>query len=321
MLLLYGGAVVTLGTAWFTGRGLARPMVHMMRWLSMLARGEYREPGDDNGRPLSRTVAGRRHRQYATYREVFDSLDTLTAELKSTADERARLESAREEWIAGVTHDLRTPLTSIQGYADVLTSEYEFSPEEIRRQAGVIAMQAGHMDALLDDLNLSFRLHADALPLDRRATDLVELVREAAVGLANDPRAAEAKVVFDEPSGIGPITLDVDAVMLRRALSNLLVNAAVHNPQGTTVRIAVTRGGADIRITIADDGVGMDDATRMRLFDRYFRGTSTRVGADGTGLGMAISRQIVQAHGGDIAVESAPDRGTTVVVHLPVPSS
>lgn len=320
--LLVGGGVVTLGVAWLFGRGLSKPLVHMMAWLSALARGEYAEPVGRKARPVSRGRDGvSLRRSYATYREVFSSLDTLTLELRSNAEERARIETARDEWIAGVSHDLRTPLTSIQGYAEVLASDYEFEPDEVRRQAAVIANQAGHMDELLDDLNLSFRLRADSLALSCSPLDLIELAREAAVALANDPRAARTQVLFDEPLGSGAITVSADSALLRRALANLLVNAAVHNPDGTTVHVTAAHEGPWALVRVTDDGVGMDDATRERLFDRYFRGTSTRVDADGTGLGMAITRQIVVAHGGAIDVASAPGHGTTVQITLPAAPS
>lgn len=315
--LLVAGGVTTIGVAWLTGRNLARPLVHMMNWLAALARGEYAEPLDRRGRRLSRSADGTMLRKpYTTYREVFASLDRLTAELRSTAEERARIEAARDEWLASVSHDLRTPLTSVKGYAQMLASEYEFDAEEVRRQAGLIATQASHMDALLDDMNLSFRLRSDALVLDRRPLDLIEVVREAAIDLANDPRALDRTVVFEEPPGAGAISVNMDAALVRRALANLLVNAAVHNPVGTTVRVRVAHEGPWAIVRVADDGVGMDEATRARLFDRYFRGTSTG-SVEGTGLGMAITREIVVAHGGTIEVASAVGAGTTVQIALP----
>lgn len=319
VLLLAGGAT-TIGVAWLTGRNLAQPPVHMMAWLSALARGEYAEPTDKRGRPVSRIAEGGALRKpYATYREVFASLDRLTAELRSTAEERARIEAARDEWLASVSHDLRTPLTSVKGYAQMLASEHEFDAEEVRRQAALIATQASHMDALLDDMNLSFRLRSDALVLERRPIDLIELAREAAVDLANDPRAADRSVVFEEPPGTGTIVVSADASLLRRALTNLLANAAVHNPPGTTVRVSVSHESAWAVVRVTDDGVGMDEATRARLFDRYFRGTSTG-SVEGTGLGMAITREIALAHDGSIEVASTPGAGTTVQFALPAAS-
>jgi len=113
--------------------------------------------------------------------------------------------------------------------------------------------------------------------------------------------------------------VDVDPMLFRRAVSNLLTNAVVHNPDGTTVRIHVTRDSGSASVSIADDGTGMDAATLDRLFDRYYRGTSTESLSDGTGLGMAIARQIVEAYGGSIEATSAVGTGTTVTLRIPAP--
>ena len=315
-MLALGGTVVT-GMAVLFGRSLSRPLLHMMEWLGNLAEGRFEEPCDGHGRPASRSGPGGRLRgSFARYREVFCSLDTLTAEMASAADRRERLERSRDEWISGVSHDLKTPLSSVRGYADLLASGYEFTPEEIRGYADVIQDQSAHMLGLLDDLQLTFRLRADALPLAKRRVDAVELLREAVVDLVNDPRSEGRHVVFDEPSGEGEIALEVDAAWFRRALGNLLVNAAVHNPADTTIRASVSRSGDIVTFEVADDGRGMDAETALRLFDRYYRGTSTDEATEGTGLGMAIARQLIEANSGTIEVESAEGQGTRIRVHV-----
>lgn len=318
LVLVVAGGVAILVVAAVFARSLVRPMNHMMRWLGELAAGRFAEPTSRAGRPLSRSRDGRsRRRPFRTYREVFDSLDSLTSELGRAQAERQSVEAAREEWIAGVTHDLRTPLTSVRGYADLLASDYETPSEEVRRQAEIIAAQANHMEALIDDLTLTFRLSADALPLQRERVDLIEFVRERAVELANDPRAVGREVIFEEPAGAGSIDVDIDPGLLRRAVANLLTNAALHNPGGTTVRVSVAREGVWAIVLVADDGSGMDAETLGRLFDRYYRGTSTTSGSEGSGLGMAISRQIVEAHGGSVRAWSEAGAGTEVTLRLP----
>lgn len=318
LTLMLAGLLVVLGVAAIFARTLSRPVNHMMRWLGALADGDFSEPVDRKGRPVSRTRDGHfRRKPYRTYREVFDSLDALTAELRRAQAESERLESARSEWIAGITHDLRTPLSSVRGYADVLASDYEFEDDEVRRQAAIIARHATHIDALIDDLTLTFRLDADALPLSRSCVDLIELARDAAIDLANDPRAAAHTLVFEEPPGMGRLNAEADPALLKRALGNLLTNAAVHNPPGTHIRLSVVRETDRARIIVADDGIGMDAATLGHLFDRYYRGTSTECGSDGSGLGMAIARQIIETHGGTIEAASVPGAGTTITVTLP----
>lgn len=319
IVLMLAGMLVLFGVAAVFARTLARPINHMMQWLGALADGDYSEPVDRKGRPVSRTRDGRsRRKAYRTYREVFDSLDALTQELRHAKVESERLEMAREEWVAGITHDLRTPLSSVRGYADVLASDYDFEPDEIREHAAIIGKQASHIDELIDDLMLTFRLNADALPLNRSRVDLVELVRDAAIDTANDPRATGQEIVFVAPPGDERLDVDIDSALVRRAIGNLLTNAAVHNPAGTGIRVHVARRADRASIMVADDGIGMDAETLSRLFDRYYRGTSTETGSDGSGLGMAIARQVVETHGGTITATSRPGAGTTVVVELPI---
>lgn len=318
IVLMLAGMLVVFGVAAVFARTLSRPMNHMMRWLGALAEGDYSEPVDRKGHPLSRTRDGAsRRKPYRTYREVFESLDALTSELRRARAESEQLQAAREEWVAGITHDLRTPLSSVRGYADVLASDYEFPGDEVRRQAAIIAKQASHIDALIDDMTLTFRLDAGALPLDRTRLDLIELVRDTAIDLANDPRAAADEIVFEEPPGSGSLNVDVDPTLIRRAIGNILTNAAVHNPPGTHIRVRVARESDRALVLVADDGIGMDPATLDRLFDRYYRGTSTDAGSDGTGLGMALARQVIETHGGTIEAVSDPGAGTTITVVLP----
>ncbi len=310
---------VALLVAWASAETLSRPLVHILSWLEALANGDYAEPLDKNGRPASRHIDGSLRAPFRTYREVIASLDSLTAELGRTQAERERLEAAREEWITGITHDLRTPLSSVRGYADLLGSDYDFAPAEVREHARTIGRQAENMERLIDDLGLTFRLRAEALPLRPEPLDLTALAREAAVALANDPRAEGRDVAFeDSAAGGGPLTVVADPAYLARALGNLLGNAAVHNPAGTTVTVRTLREPGFARVEVSDDGVGMDEATRDRLFDRYYRGTASGADASGTGLGMAIARQLVEAQGGTIAVTSAPGAGTTISVRLPL---
>lgn len=317
-ILLVASFAVAIVIAGLFGSSLARPLIHVMEWLDQLSRGIYAEPTDHRGRPRSRWRAGGPlRRKYRAYREVIAALDTLTAELGRTRAERERMERAQEEWVTGVSHDLRTPLSSVRGYADLLASDYDFSPDEVRHHAAVIREKSETMERLIGDLGLTFRLRAEALPLSRQDVDLVELAREAAVALANDPRAAGHDVRFVEPPGKGCIPVCVDVAWFRRALDNLLVNAVVHNAEGTTVSVEVTRSGDEAIVTIADDGRGMDAQTLARLFDRYYRGTASDGDAGGTGLGMAIARQLVEAHDGRIEVASDSGKGTTMRVVVP----
>jgi signal transduction histidine kinase len=295
------------------------PVLHFINWLEHLADGRFHEPTNRKGRSPGRTPKGRLRRPFRLFANVVDSLTHLTHTLRQNEEMRRQLEQTREEWIAGVSHDLKTPLSSIKGYAHMLAAEqYRWTEDEVREFSGIILEKADYMEALIDDLSLTYRLKNKALPLDLKETDAAELVRDVVKRFRRNPRFAEVDVQLR--TATQPLFVRLDARWMSRALENLLVNAFIHNPPGTKVEVDVTgvEGDAAAAVTVAirDNGAGMDADTVARLFERYYRGSNTAAESAGSGLGMAVARQIVLAHGGDIAVESAPGRGTTVTVKL-----
>ncbi|MFD1407812.1 sensor histidine kinase [Kroppenstedtia eburnea] len=315
-------ALVTVIIAFLFGHRLGSPILHMMNWLKNLSHGKLQEPKDKRGCPVSRSGEGKLRRPYRVYREVIQSLDSLTGSLKQAEEARARLEKSREEWITGVSHDLKTPLSSIKGYADLLaTDRFQWSEAEVRQFAGHIQEKSDYMEQLLEDLSLTFRLKNEALPLQIRPVDAAELLRRSAIDLANNPRFENREIELDVPEE--RVTYPLDAAWFKRALDNLIANAAIHNPPGTRIRLTLEiRGEKEglsypgLLFCVEDDGLGMDAESVARLFDRYYRGTPTGP-EQGTGLGMAIAKQLVGTHGGKIRVESQPGSGTRVEVLLP----
>ncbi|CAH0119907.1 Adaptive-response sensory-kinase SasA [Paenibacillus sp. CECT 9249] len=300
--------------AFWYGHRFGSPILHMYDWLHHLAQGEYAEPKDRHGHPRSKTRAGKLRRRFRLYTDMIASFAHLTETLRSNEEMRNQLERAREEWIAGVSHDLKTPLSSIMGYAHMLESEsYEWTQAEVREFAGVMKEKSQYMHELIEDLNATYRLKNDAHMLSREATEMNGYIDRAVKQLTDDPQFAGAHIDFRGTSD--SLYFPIDPVWFRRIIDNLLANALLHNPDGTNVRVSLETGeSSGFSIRFQDDGVGMDEATAARLFDRYFRGTNTERGGKGSGLGMAISRQLVLLHGGSIQVRSAPQQGTTIVI-------
>lgn len=315
--------LATIFVAFLFGRRMGRPVLHMMTWLKNLAHQSYEEPRDGRGLPKSKTATGELRRPYRVYRDILGALEQLADTLRRNDREHIRLERTREEWITGITHDLRTPLSSVKGYADLLAApEYDWTNEEIRQYGQVISEQAAYLDGLIEDLGLTFQLRNQALSLHPRPENVVELVRRVVIHLVNYPQSRQQRVRFE--SSTEEINYPVDAQWFTRALDNLVVNASLHNPEDTTIVVTVQAltGNHDrypgVRITIQDDGQGMDEETVAHLFDRYYRGTNTSPAqAKGSGLGTAIAHQLIEAHGGHISVQSAIGQGTTLIIHLP----
>lgn len=301
------------------GKRLGEPMLHVISWIQNLAKGNFQEPLGKEGVPRSKVdPSGPLKRKYRIYQEVIDSMDQLTETLQKNQQDQRRLQQTREEWIASVSHDLKTPLSSVKGYAELLsTQEYHWKPEEIQQYVKVIREKANYMENLIEDLSLTFRLKNNALPFNKQKLDLVEVVRRVVIDITNDPKAAKQEMEF--LSEESEIVYPIDPQWFHRALTNLLMNAVIHNPPGTQIQVTIHRSiqSQEILIRIQDNGRGMDSETQEHLFDRYYRGTNTKQQAAGTGLGMAIAKQLIEVHGGTIQLESKLGKGTTLTLRFP----
>ena len=143
---------------------------------------------------------------------------------------------------------------------------------------------------------------------------ITRLVKEWVIDIINDPGFSSRDISFE---GDEDIMITADPALMRRAVSNIVINALTHNPEDTKVKVTVTRKDM-VLISVKDDGVGIDESELKNLFNRYYRGTGTDQKPEGSGLGLAIARQIVNLHGGDIKAESKPGEGTDFVISLPV---
>ncbi|MFD0620423.1 sensor histidine kinase [Paenibacillus sp. GCM10027629] len=313
LCILLGIIIILLAiiALWY-GHRFGTPILHMIDWLKHLAQGRFMEPVDRKGYARSMNRSGRMKRRFQTYAEMIDSLHYLTESLQKNELIRKQLETTREEWIAGVSHDLKTPLSSIMGYAHVLESNaYEWRQEEIQEFACIIREKSFHMDEMIDDLNLTYRLNNHAVPMQKVEIEMNEFIGKMVLQMQQHPQHEQRQIQFVPAAQ--PIYYPVDVKYFRRILENLLANAQLHNPPDTHIQVmmAIEEDGA-FRIEIQDKGLGMDEATVDRLFERYYRGTPTENLHQGTGLGMAIARQLVHEHDGHIEVESQVGVGTTI---------
>ncbi|MDZ5712670.1 sensor histidine kinase [Jeotgalibacillus haloalkalitolerans] len=304
-------------TFWYT-RKFSSPLLQMMKWIDQLGNGIYQQPINHLQEPVLYKKDGRLKKKYRLYKDLILNLSHLTQTLKENEEQREKMTSTREEWISGISHDLKTPLSSISGYANMLeTEEYTWSAEETRAFAGTISSKAIYMKDLLEDLTLTYRIKNDALPIEMEQTDIDELIRRTIISFMNNPVYSDKKLSYHSLSN--QMMAEIDPKWFQRIMNNLIENALRYNPAGT--KITVTLATIEqhlLQIKIADDGIGMDQATVNHLFNRYFRGTNTSDSGSGTGLGMAITKQLVQLHKGSINVNSKPGKGTIFRILLPV---
>jgi signal transduction histidine kinase len=220
---------------------------------------------------------------------------------------------ARDDLVASVSHELRTPLTSILGYLD-LAMEDPDTPVAVRASLDVAERNAERLLRIVADILAASSSSASSVEasLAPQRIDARELVAAAATDAL--PRAAGRAITIDV-SGLEPAAAWADPLRLRQVVDNLVSNAIAYNKDGGTVFVGTTTDGTSSWILVRDTGVGISDADRSRLFQRYYKaGTDRRAG---TGLGLAITRDIVRAHGGELALHSAPGVGSTFIVKLP----
>ena len=227
------------------------------------------------------------------------------------ADQLAETDRVRRDLVANVSHELRTPITALQAKLENLVDGIEPPDVDTFR---VMLAQVERLGRLVQQLLDLSRLESGAVPLDRQPTNAASLLRHA-VREAELQDAPVTIVSETEPPGL---TLDVDPERISQVLANLLANAITVSPAGGTVRVAASAQGDDVTITVDDDGPGIPPAEVDRIFERFYRADASRSRQHGgAGLGLAISRWIVDLHGGDIHPELRQPTGCRMVVTLP----
>jgi two-component system phosphate regulon sensor histidine kinase PhoR len=232
-----------------------------------------------------------------------------------------RLEAVRRDFVANVSHELKTPIASIKGFVETLLDGAADDPADNKRFLGIVARQADRLAAIIEDLLALSRIEqsegAGNLPLERAS--LADVLAAAVADCG--PRGTERSVHLETDCD-PDLTADVNAPLLEQAIINLVDNAIKYSEPGHTVWITAARegDGADgLVIRVRDEGCGIEAEHLPRLFERFYRvdkARSRKLG--GTGLGLAIVKHIVQAHGGTVGVESLPGQGTTFTLRLPL---
>ncbi|MBD0383768.1 sensor histidine kinase [Paenibacillus sedimenti] len=235
---------------------------------------------------------------------------TLTSMLKKNEQDKKEADRVKREWISGISHDLKTPLTYISGYSSMLMKEvYPWSEEERKEFLSIIHRKADHLRELVQDLNQTVH---DQIPLQRVEMDLIELVRRVAADIISAPWAADYFLTID--SMPEQLRMNCDPKLLTRALRNLLINAIAHNPAGTEIAIFIAQREPKMaEIRVEDNGVGFDETNQSHMNQGF--PSSSR-----SGLGISIAKQLIQSHGGELSIRSQRDKGTTITIQMPTES-
>lgn len=296
--LLGGGLIalfLSLGLAAGITRSVAQPLLRMAAAADAIARGDY-----DQTLPL---------RGPEEVKRVADDFNRMAAQVKAT-------QQAQRDFLANVSHDLKTPITSIQGWSQALLDGTLTEEADVAHAAGVIHTEASRMTRMVRQLLEIARLASGQLTLRQETVDMVALMRQLYENFRPLADSQGIRLALDLPS-TASVTGDRDRLL--QALGNLVDNALNHTPAGGTIALRLWCAAHDVIVQVEDTGVGIPAADLDRIFERFYQVDRSRArtsGRTGAGLGLSIVHQLITAHGGTIDIESREGEGTVVKVKV-----
>jgi signal transduction histidine kinase len=286
-------------------RGIARPLRRVASASAEVAAGDLSVRLEEGG-------AGEAGALVSAFNSMTRSLELAHDELIAQNEQLLESERHKRELIGMVSHELRTPLAAVVGFTTLLL-ERDFPPDEHRRYLQIVDTQARRLAALAGDFLDVQLLDEGTLSLTPSHFDLADLVRE------------QVRLFFLEPAshrvdlqlGGEPLPVDADRDRLAQVVGNLLSNAIKYSDEETTVHVSASADDGWAVVTVTDEGEGIAADDRDRIFEKFFRSERAAATVGGTGLGLAVAREIVVAHGGLIEVDSRPGAGSTFRVVIP----
>jgi two-component system phosphate regulon sensor histidine kinase PhoR len=222
----------------------------------------------------------------------------------------------RRDFVANVSHELKSPVTSIKGAAETLLESASTGPNDTKRFLSIIARQADRMSAIIEDLlSLSRVEAAEPTAVALEVADIEPVLRAAVHARQELAAERDMSVEIHCPPDL---RARIDRELLERAVTNLLDNALTYSESARVVRVLAAADDSGVIISVADQGYGIEAKHLPRLFERFYRVDKNRSrDLGGTGLGLAIAKHVAEAHGGRVSVESTPGEGSTFSIHLP----
>lgn len=288
--------VIALFLAIFFSRTLTRPLRELTAAIQAVAKGK-----------LEQKVPVRSQ----------DELGELAKSFNQMSSDLARSNQARRQMTADIAHDLRTPLTVIGGYIEALRDGVlQPSPQRFE----TLHSEVGHLQRLVQDLRTLSLVDAGELTLNRQLIHPADLIKRIEATYQHAALKKKIQLQLDIDESTPPVMIDEERMV--QVLSNLVINAIRFTPAGGQIRLASKASADGIQLSVKDNGPGIPPESQPFIFDRFYRGDSARSDSNGeTGLGLAIARSLVVAHGGAIQVTSQVGLGSEFIITLPVPAS
>jgi len=304
-VVLFGtiaAVIIALVVAYFVSRSITLPIRQMKETARQIAKGDF-----------SKRV---RIKSKGELGELAESLNTMADELQQKMENLKRLDRVRTDFVANVSHELKTPLTLIKGYVETLQSEAIDDRKKSGKFISIIKKHSDRLGYMIDDLLSLSELELSRDCVNRTEFDLKEVVDEISLGFGR--ALTEKKQTLTVNTQGDDFSIQADRNKIEQVFANLIDNAVKYTKESGLIEILLCDQGRTIDVTVQDNGIGIPKEHRDRVFERFYRVDKARSKElGGTGLGLSIVKHIVLAHKGEIVIESEPNRGTKVSVTFP----
>ena len=295
----FAAVVIALIVAYFVSRSITFPIRQMIRTARQIAKGDF-------GRRV-------RIKSKGELGELAESLNTMADELQQKMENLKRLDRVRTDFIANVSHELKTPLTLIKGYIETLEDRAMDDKEAATKFISIIKEHSDRLGYTIDDLLSLSELELSRDCVNRTELDLKEVVDEISLGFGH--ALAEKNQNLTVSTQGDDFSIQADRNKIEQVFANLIDNAIKYTKESGRIEISLCEQGQTVCVIVRDNGIGIPKEHRDRVFERFYRVDKARSRElGGTGLGLSIVKHIVLAHNGKITIESEPNKGTTVSV-------
>ena len=306
---LIASAILITGFGLYLARAIARPVREVAEAATSFAGGNVSTRLTPHG-------PGEVHELTEAFNRMAERIEAGRRRLEAQNERLRESERAKSELVSVVAHELRTPLASVLGFTSMLLQR-DSTPEQRREYLNIIDAQGRRLAALVNDFLDVQRLDEGKLSIARELVDVARVVREQSELFAGQ----SPKHLLDVSLPAAPLPVRGDSNRLAQVVANLLSNAIKYSPRGGVVHVAGERHGSLVRVSVRDDGVGIPGDVQKQIFSKFFRGHATADGIEGSGLGLSISRSLVEAHGGRINFKSTNGKGSTFWFEIPTAAS
>lgn len=284
------GITIILGLlyAFWTSRKIVKPLKKILEGIQKMISGDY-----------NTRIKFKADNEFA---DIKDAFNFMVEKIQTSEMERKKVEDLKNQLLVDISHDLKTPTTSIQGYSKALYDDMVEDEKKQKKYLKIIYDKSKRVTHLIDSLHELTKLDNKNFKINKKKQDFCEFIREILAGFYKEIEDKGFQLEVQIPEN--EIIYEFDTIEMTRAVSNIISNSIKYNPKGTKINVKLSNDEDKINLLISDNGIGIDDELKIKIFEPFTRGDSSRKSSGGTGLGLSIAKKIIEKHGGKLSLNN-----------------